>query len=376
MFRCLLAATAASVAVAAAVLVAQDADRERTEELSRRAAERLDVLHQEADRLATEERTLLNDVRRLELDREIRAEELTRARSQVRGASDELSKLDAQIQAITEESRAALPDLEARLVTLYKLGRGQYARLILSASDLRQLSQAVRLVSALAEQDRQRMAEHQQRIAELSAARASAQSRQALLERLQADTERAQAAADKALRAHADLVRDIDSRRDLNAQYSSELLSAQQKLQASLSGLSSSASAAALPIAPFRGELAWPVGGSVRTRFGAGAAGRPPLRGIEIDAGEGTDVQAVHDGTVAYADAFTGYGRLVILDHGNQTFTLYGNLGRITVPKDARVQRGTVLGTVGLSDAGVSGLYFELRVDGRAVDPLQWLAKR
>jgi septal ring factor EnvC (AmiA/AmiB activator) len=46
------------------------------------------------------------------------------------------------------------------------------------------------------------------------------------------------------------------------------------------------------------------------------------------------------------------------------------------VTKDARVQRGMTVGTVGLSDAGVPGLYFELRVDGRAVDPLQWLAKR
>jgi septal ring factor EnvC (AmiA/AmiB activator) len=172
------------------------------------------------------------------------------------------------------------------------------------------------------------------------------------------------------------MVREIDARRDLNAQYSSELLGAQQRLQASLAGLSTSAGAATLPIAPFKGELEWPVPGTVRLRFGAADAGRPPLRGVEIDAESGTQVKAIHDGTVAYADPFAGYGRLVIVDHGNQTFSLYGNLGQIAVAKDARVQRGTAVGTVGLSDAGVPGLYFELRVDGRAVDPLQWLAKR
>jgi septal ring factor EnvC (AmiA/AmiB activator) len=220
------------------------------------------------------------------------------------------------------------------------------------------------------------MAQHQQRLTELNAARARAEERQAQLRRLQDGAERAQAAADKALQAHAELVRDIDSRRDLNAQYASELLAAQQKLQASLGGLASATPSSSLPIAPFQGDLAWPVAGSVRSRFGAAAAGRPPLRGIEVDAREGTDVQAIHDGTVAYADTFAGYGRLVIVDHGNQTFSLYGNLGQIAVSKDSRIQRGAVVGTVGLSDAGVAGLYFELRVDGRTVDPLQWLTKR
>jgi len=87
-------------------------------------------------------------------------------------------------------------------------------------------------------------------------------------------------------------------------------------------------------------------------------------------------VHAVHDGTVAFADTFTGYGRLVIVDHGNQTFTLYGNLGELQVVKGAHVSKGAVVGSVGLSDGQAGVLYFELRVDGRPVDPLQWLAKR
>jgi septal ring factor EnvC (AmiA/AmiB activator) len=377
MFRHLLAvSTAIFLALAVPGLVAQDSDRDRTETLARQAADRLQALHGEADRLATEERTLLGDVRRLELEREIRAAELSQAREQVRTASEELASLDQQVNAITEQSRAALPDLRARIVTLYKLGRGQYARLLLSASDLRQLGQAVRIVSALADQDRLRMAQHQQRLTELNAVRARAQERQSRVQRLQAGAEKAQAAADQALQAHSAMVRDIDARRDLNAQYSSELLGAQQRLQASLAGLSSPSAAATLPIAPFKGELEWPVPGTIRLRFGAADAGRPPLRGVEIDAGNGTQVKAIHDGTVAYADAFAGYGRLVIVDHGNQTFSLYGNLGQIDVAKDVRIQRGAAVGTVGLSDTGASGLYFELRVDGRAVDPLQWLAKR
>ena len=87
-------------------------------------------------------------------------------------------------------------------------------------------------------------------------------------------------------------------------------------------------------------------------------------------------MQAVHEGVVAFADTFTGYGRLVIVDHGGQTFSLYGNLADISIAKGARVTEGTIVGTVGVGAEAAPVLYFELRVDGRAVDPVQWLAKR
>ena len=364
------------VVIASALALAQTGDREQTERLAQRATERLQALHEEADRLAAEERTLLGDLRKLEIERDIRATELARARVDARTAAAEFAALDAQVTSLTAEATAALPDLQSRLVTLYKLGRGQYARMLLSATDLRQLGQAVRLVSALAEQDRQRVVRYQQRLTALSTTRDAARERQASVTQLQAAAERAQVASEQALAARTALVHDIDTRRDLNAQFSSELLSAQQRLQASLAGLPSSDAASTLPITPFRGDLAWPTEGSVRQRFGAVTPGRPPLRGIELDSAPSTPVHAVHDGTVAFADTFTGYGRLVIVDHGNQTFTLYGNLGDLQIEKGAHVSKGTVVGSVGLSDGQAGVLYFELRVDGRPVDPLQWLAKR
>ena len=100
-------------------------------------------------------------------------------------------------------------------------------------------------------------------------------------------------------------------------------------------------------------------------------------------------VHAVHDGTVAFADVFAGYGTLVIVDHGAQAFTLYGNLLDVGVTRGARIAHGDLVGTVGpalTSSAPASGpdpaagppagLYFELRVDGHPVDPVQWLRKR
>jgi septal ring factor EnvC (AmiA/AmiB activator) len=233
------------------------------------------------------------------------------------------------------------------------------------------------MVGALAQADRQRIADHQQTVDSLSVARRELETRTRQLEGLRADAERAARAASLAARAHADLVKDVDSRRDLNAQLAGELMAAQQKLQTTLRDLASGVNAdvPALPIRPFRGALEWPVSGAVRTRFGRGAGRAPASNGIEIAAAEGTAIQAVHEGLVAYAEPFAGFGSLVIVDHGAQTFSLYGDLLEVTVKRGARIDRGQVVGTAGTAPTGAAGLYFELRVDGRPVDPLEWLRR-
>jgi septal ring factor EnvC (AmiA/AmiB activator) len=98
--------------------------------------------------------------------------------------------------------------------------------------------------------------------------------------------------------------------------------------------------------------------------------------GIELDVAEGQPVRSVHEGTVAFADQFAGYGNLVILDHGNRAYSLYGFLGAVDVTRGGRVEAGRPVGTSGRDPSGNPGLYFELRVDGTAVDPLQWLKKQ
>ena len=106
------------------------------------------------------------------------------------------------------------------------------------------------------------------------------------------------------------------------------------------------------------------------------ATGSLARNGIEIGAAEGTPVLAVHPGTVDYADAFTGFGNLVIVDHGSNYYSLYGYLGAAEVRGGDHVNAGTELGLVGTPPTGPPALYFELRVDGRSIDPVQWLKPR
>jgi len=354
---------------------AQAPDRARTEALARRATERLQVLQHEADRLAAEERSLLNDVKKLEIERQIRGEEVKRLDADTAKLRAELDDTVARMTTLEQSSKSEAPQLQARLVEIYKLGQARYLRLLLSTPDLRRLGQSTRTVAALARLDRERIAAHARTLEELKKTRRSLEEREAQLTSLRTAAQKAGVAAQRAAQAKNDLIRDIDSKRDLNAQLAGELQTAQQKVQSALKDLAggaAAADAASLPLRPFRGDLEWPVAGTISRRFGRGAA----ANGMEIAAPEGAEARAVHDGVVAFAGSFSGFGNLVILDHGSQTFSLYGDMLDIAVKKGDRVDQGRRLGTVGPTSSGASGLYFELRVDGQAVDPLQWLRKR
>ncbi len=102
------------------------------------------------------------------------------------------------------------------------------------------------------------------------------------------------------------------------------------------------------------------------------SAPRVVRNGIEIATIENQQVRAVHGGTVSYAAPFAGFGTLVIVDHGTNAFSLYGHLSQALVPAGAVVERNAVIGRAGRSPSGVQSLYFELRIDGRPVDPVQW----
>jgi septal ring factor EnvC (AmiA/AmiB activator) len=275
--------------------------------------------------------------------------------------------------------QADLPELHRRLVDLYKLGHGGYLRLLLSTSDVRRIGHAVRTVAMLAKSDRDRVEGRRRQLADLQNARATLEARESQLAALRETAKAAEMATSRAVQERNALIRQIDARRDLTARLAGELQLAHERLQQTLSALPSAGPAsqpAVLPLGPFRGDLDWPADGPVRRRF-RDAPGEPPTSsGIEIGAGEGSPVRAVHEGTVVFADTFTGFGNLVILGHDAQNLTLYGHLLDVPVTRGARVAKGDVIGSVGISPAGGAGLYFELRVDARPVDPLQWLRKR
>jgi murein hydrolase activator len=375
LFSAVSACSALIVVVSAILAAQQPTERARTEALARRATDRLQALQRESDRLTSQESTLLGDLKKLEIEREIKAGELKQVDAEVSAAQVELATTTARMEALHSSELAERPGLSARLTEIYKLGRARYLRLLLSTPDVRRLGQATRTVAAMGKLDRDRIVSYQRTLENLTSTRTTLEQRVRQLATLRVAAAKAETAAQRAAQARNDLIRDLDRKRDLNAQLVGELQAAQQKLQATLRDLaagSTPAASPALPLRPFRGDLDWPVYGTVRRRFGRASASN----GIEIAANEGSNARAIHDGVVAFAGDFAGFGNLVILEHGPQTFSLYGDLLDVGVKKGARLDRGQPVGTVGPMPSGSAGLYFELRVDGQPVDPLQWLKKR
>ncbi len=121
-----------------------------------------------------------------------------------------------------------------------------------------------------------------------------------------------------------------------------------------------------------KGLLDWPLKGVLYGRFGK--KGKEPHDGIDLAAPESTPVRAAQDGTVLYAGEQRGYGRIVIIQHEGNLITLYAHNKDLRVTTGQKVQRAQVVATVGESGR-TSGphLHFEVRVDGKPVDPLDYL---
>ncbi len=134
---------------------------------------------------------------------------------------------------------------------------------------------------------------------------------------------------------------------------------------------------AALPPSSFSGAFAWPLSGTVVSRFGSLGGGRVN-DGIKIAGTAGAPVAAAGDGVVVYAgNEIAVLGGLVLVDHGGGWVTAYGHLGRLDVARGDRVKRGQRIGGVG--DTGYADspqLHFEIRKDRKPIDPLTKLAGR
>jgi septal ring factor EnvC (AmiA/AmiB activator) len=134
-------------------------------------------------------------------------------------------------------------------------------------------------------------------------------------------------------------------------------------------------------LAALRGKLEWPVKGELISGFGKArhheVAAEVFHNGVDIEAPLGEEVKAVEKGTVVFADRFSGYGKMVILDHGERYYTIYAHLSEILKRNGDTVKRGEALGRAGESDS-LSGakLYFEMRKDGRSIDPVPWFARK
>lgn len=347
------------------------------EERLLRVQERRAALEEELTRLRGEERSLLGEVEKLEVELRLRTEELHEIRLTLRRTQAELDATVERVAALEERLAAARPALAAHARSLYKLGELSYARLLLSVDRPSDFFRGYRFITTLARRDRQRVAAFRADLADLNEQRAILEKRTAesieLRGRLVAARRRLDAQRDR----KTELLMSIVERKETHVAYVEELAEAESRLVELLNGLGGAP--VAIPVAAFKGSLPWPVKGRVRSGFGRRKHPRFDTytvhNGIEIASPPDVEVHVVHEGTVVFARRFRGYGLMVVVDHGGKHYSLYAHLAELEVEEGQKLAAGDVVGLSGQGGLEEPGVYFEMRHRGRPEDPLDWLQR-
>lgn len=376
---------------------------------------RLDALRRKAERRRAQleaferrERGLLETLDEIDRASAELEHELAQAEAALAGARLRLS--DARLVARDAESRRAqaADALARRAVALYREGETGFLRAAFSPGTLRDRMARVQLLRTLAARDARLVARYRDADRLLAEARTSADAARAARDRAVADTRERRAVLREEREARSALLASLRGDRRREEAALAELEAAAQALGARLGAMPgaplgggpgaapgaaphvsspppstpTSESLPPAPLTPFallRGRLPLPVDAPLRQPFGsrvdARFGTRTFRRGVELAARQGEAVRAVAAGEVRFAGWFRGYGRMVIVDHGDRYFTVFGHLHEIVVAVGDRIDAGHELGRAGESGSlDGPGLHFEVRRGGDALDPAEWLA--
>ncbi|ACZ18725.1 Peptidase M23 [Thermanaerovibrio acidaminovorans DSM 6589] len=284
--------------------------------------------------------------------------------------------------------------LRARLVAIYKYGGVAEFNLLLSAPGAMDALSTSYLLGKIADQDRRLITELSDRKARLDMAHRELKEQRALLERQNQELQENKLKLRVATDRRNDLLKRVRSEKSLHLAELREYERMEQEINSTITRLMAekrrrlaearAKAAKAQGTAPQEvvyykgGRLAWPLVGQIRSSFGVRV--HPVFRtrimhtGLDISGSTGDPVRAAESGEVLYAGWLRGYGQVIILDHGRDLTTVYAHLSKIEVNEGEKVSRGEQIGRVGSTGIATGPhLHFEVRVNGKAVNPMGYL---
>lgn len=375
------ALTAAAAIVAMGVgLSVESLSQTKEQAALERMRREISSLRQRLESTRREARNAEQELAAIDLELRLHATELEMASSILAGIERKKAAAERRIAELVPLIERQRKQLATRLAALYRMGETSYVRLFLSFDAKENPFEAASLLRYLIHRDARAVEAFRESRLQLAVERSA----------LQTEEERSL----KAIRIVADRKRAVESSRrkkeSVLAQLRSESYQSEKELQeleekaARLQRLLAllyerkPAERRGDSISDYRGVLPWPIQGKVVETFGTKRNPRfatvTTSNGIRIEAEPGTEVAAIFAGTVLYAEWFKGYGNLVIVDHGDRVFSLYGNLRPTNLVVGSRVEAGQVVGSVAASESAEAGsLYFEIRQNNEPANPVTWL---
>ncbi|MGH7929554.1 MAG: murein hydrolase activator EnvC family protein, partial [Candidatus Binatia bacterium] len=313
-------------------------------------------------RARRQEGSLLQSLEKIEGALERKANELKEANTKIRSIAAELQEKREKASEIETSIEKRRELFKERAAALYRWHRSGSPFMILSGDvSLGTLLQRKRYLEAALSYDREL-------VTQLSA---EAQAQQELRDELaqkkgELDNQRKKlAVARESIRKEGNkkkvLLASVQQEKETRTRALKELEHAARRLQRMLDELSRRAARKPPAIPPgiglgaLYGKLEWPVKGELLSGFGKThhrEFGDEVFRnGIDIGASLGQEIKAVEKGTVAFADRFAGYGKMIIIDHGERYYTVYAHLSEILKKSGDSVKRGEIVGLAGDSDS-------------------------
>jgi septal ring factor EnvC (AmiA/AmiB activator) len=285
-----------------------------------------------------------------------------------------------EADAARERVAAAEQALRRWLVEIDRAGSTSQLRLVLASANPSTLAAAERASEALALAEGARVQDLRGEQARLEAAQQALESSRAKLASLQSELDSRQAELSAARSGKEDLLHGIRAREEVGQQALASLVQMEKDLVALLGSLPGGGATPSYGLPRFHGLLNWPVAGPVAIPFGnvrhPKFSTQVPHPGLEIACPDGETVHALFDGKVVFSSWFRGYGQMIVIDHGDEYLSIYGQLGDRLVEAGDEVHRDQVIARSGGEGTfGVTGLYLEIRHHGRAEDPQPWLRK-
>jgi septal ring factor EnvC (AmiA/AmiB activator) len=339
---------------------------------------RIRVLEAQLDRLAAETSAVAAEQERLSAELELAEARVRENEILLATSRDEADQLRREAAELAEElaTRRALVAKHLEMTAL--LGGPGPLQLLFDAARGGDLEEAVATVSMLTSAQVRLLGEydalterHSERLAALSVILDRAQEEARALEHRREELEVVRARVDGRMRQ-------LERQQQTTGNRLADLRQREQALERLMVVLASrDRFTGKEDIRAYRGALPWPVEGTVARTFGRHYLPKystyTVCNGLRYAAVSGAPVTAVFPGIVAYAQHFKGYGNMVVIDHGNEVYSLAAGLASIHVRVDQQVSIGTQLGLASPPGDEDGNVYFEIRAAGSPEDPRRWL---
>ncbi|UTM57511.1 peptidoglycan DD-metalloendopeptidase family protein [Photobacterium sp. CCB-ST2H9] len=294
-----------------------------------------------------------------------------------------IDHLEKEQQALLQRQIGQREQLKALITSHYKLGKSSPLANLLGENDASQMERMAEYAARLSQARSRALDELAATDTELQLKKhqltEQRNTQQTLLSQLKKD----RASLLSSQQARKGTVRQLQGQLSADKRYLTELKDNETRLVSEIAKARKAAEEAARRtrvsmngLNTFKGKLPWPVKGNVVHSYGSPLKGELRWKGMVISKSIGSEVKAVHDGKIVFADWLRGYGLMVAIDHGHGDMTFYGYNQTVLKKVGDTVRANEAIALVG--DSGgqeAPGLYFEIRRKGTPTNPRPWLIR-